>query len=53
LPEDVRNGGYDEVVAFVGALAAGERPRPTIEDVLPSVRICFSIAESAGLFSES
>jgi predicted dehydrogenase len=49
VPEDVRNGGYDEVVEFVSALAAGERPRPTIEDVLPSVRICFSIAESSGL----
>ncbi len=49
VPEDVRNGGYDEVVEFVGALAAGERPRPTIEDVLPSARICFSIAESSAL----
>lgn len=46
VPEDVRNGGYDEVVEFVRALAAGERPRPTIEDILPSSRICFSIAES-------
>lgn len=44
--EDVRNGGYDEVVEFVGALAEGRRPRPTIEDILPSARICFSIAES-------
>jgi myo-inositol 2-dehydrogenase/D-chiro-inositol 1-dehydrogenase len=47
VPEDVRNGGYGEVVEFVGALAAGERPRPTIEDILPSSRICFSIAESS------
>ena len=49
VPEDVRNGSYDEVVEFVGALAEGRRPRPTIEDVLPSARICFSIAESSGL----
>jgi predicted dehydrogenase len=49
VPEDVRNGGYDEVVGLVGALAEGRRPRPTVEDVLPSARICFSIAESSGL----
>lgn len=47
VPEDVRNGGYDEVAEFVGALAEGRRPRPTVEDVLPSTRLCFSIAESA------
>ncbi|HEV7893176.1 MAG TPA: Gfo/Idh/MocA family oxidoreductase [Pyrinomonadaceae bacterium] len=47
VPEDVRNGGYGEVVEFVRALSAGERPRPTIEDILPSSRICFSVAESA------
>ena len=47
IPEDVRNGGYDEVVEFVGALAEGRRPRPAVEDVLPSARVCFSIAESA------
>lgn len=46
VPEDVRNGGYGEVIELVRALAAGERPRPTIEDILPSSRICFSIAES-------
>lgn len=45
-PEDVRNGGYDEVTEFVRALGAGARPRPTIADVLPSARICYSVAES-------
>jgi predicted dehydrogenase len=45
-PEDVRNGGYDEVAEFVRALGVGARPRPTIEDVLPSARICYSVAES-------
>lgn len=46
-PEDVRNGGYGEVVEFVRALGAGARLRPTVEDVLPSARICYSVAESA------
>jgi predicted dehydrogenase len=46
VPEDVRNGGYGEVIELVRALAAGERPRPTIADVLPSARICFAVADS-------
>ena len=47
VPEDVRNGGYDEVAEFACALAEGRRPRPEIADVLPSARICFSAAEPA------
>jgi predicted dehydrogenase len=45
-PEDLRNGAYEEVVEFVRALKTGERPWPTVEDILPSSRICFAIAES-------
>jgi predicted dehydrogenase len=45
-PEDLHNGGYDEVVEFVRALKAGAHPRPTVEDILPSARICFAIAEA-------
>jgi len=45
-PEDLRNGGYDEVVEFVQALKTGKRPWPSVEDILPSARICFAIAES-------
>lgn len=45
-PEDLHNGGYDEVVEFVRALRTGARPRPTVEDVLPSVRICFAISDA-------
>lgn len=45
-PEDLRNGGYDEVVEFVRALKTGERPSPSVEEILPSMRICFDIAES-------
>ena len=44
-PEDLRNGGYEEVVEFVRALRSGTRPRPEIQDILPSTRICFAIAD--------
>lgn len=52
-PEDLRNGSYEEVVEFVGALRAGTRPRPTVEDILPSAHICFAIAETAARQFES
>jgi myo-inositol 2-dehydrogenase / D-chiro-inositol 1-dehydrogenase len=45
-PEDLRNGAYEEVVEFVRALKTGTKPWPTVEDILPSARICFAIAES-------
>jgi len=45
-PEDLRNGGYQEVVEFVRALKSGTRPRPEIQDIMPSARICFAIADS-------
>jgi predicted dehydrogenase len=45
-PEDLRNGGYQEVIEFVRALKSGTRPRPEIQDILPSARICFAIADS-------
>ena len=44
-PEDLRSGAYEEIVEFVGALQSGRRPAPTVEDVLPSSRVCFGIAE--------
>ena len=44
-PEDLRNGSYEEVEAFVGALKTGKPPWPTIEDILPSARICFGISQ--------
>src|SRR5437762_5872888 len=43
-PEDLRNGSYEEVEEFVGALKVGKTPRPTVEEILPSARICFAIA---------
>jgi predicted dehydrogenase len=51
LPEDLRNGAYQEVEEFVRALRTGARPRPEIEDILPSARVCFAIAESVALQS--
>lgn len=44
-PEDLLNGAYNEVVEFVAALQNSTRPAPTIDDVLPSLRVCFRIAE--------
>lgn len=44
-PEDLRSGAFEEVLEFVGALREGRHPVPTVEDVLPSSRVCFQIAE--------
>jgi len=52
-PEDLRNGAYEEVVEFVRALKTGEHPWPTVEDILPSSRICFAIAESVAQVTEA
>ena len=46
-PEDLRNGAYREVEEFVRALRTGSRPGPQIEEILPSARICFAIAEAS------
>ena len=45
-PEDLRNGAYQEVEEFIGALQTGRRPQPCIDDILPSARMSFAIAES-------
>jgi hypothetical protein len=47
-PEDLRNGAYQEVEEFVRALQTGRRPQPCIDDILPSARISFSIADRSG-----
>ena len=48
-PEDLRNGAYREVEEFVRALQLGKRPQPCIDDILPSARISFAIAERVGV----
>lgn len=44
-PEDLRNGSYQEVEEFVRALQTGARPQPCVDDILPSARISFAIAD--------
>ena len=44
-PEDVTNGSYNEVIEFVRALRTGTAPYPSIEDIAPSVQLCFQLAE--------
>lgn len=46
-PEDLRNGAFREVEEFVRALRTGTRPYPQIDEILPSARICFAIAEAS------
>ena len=45
-PEDLRNGAYQEVEEFVRALRTGTPLHPRVEEILPSARICFAIADS-------
>jgi virulence factor len=47
MPEDVTNGLYGEVVELVRALTNQQRPKPSIEDVFPSVELCFQMADHA------
>lgn len=52
-PEDLRNGAYQEVEEFVRALRTGTRPQPSIDDILPSARISFAIADLVGISQPS
>ena len=46
VPEDVLNGCYDEASEFIRALTRKEPARPSIEDVLPSVELCWGMAKT-------
>ncbi len=48
IPEDVLNGCYDEAAEFVRALAHRQPPRPSIEEVFPSVELCLTMAKTTG-----
>jgi len=43
-PEDVIQGFYGEVVELVRALTNHQQPQPSIEDIFPSVELCFELA---------
>lgn len=46
LREDVIQGFYDETASFIQALSAGQGLRPSIDDVFPSVELCFDLAQT-------
>jgi predicted dehydrogenase len=50
-PEDVMNGSYNEAAEFVRALQTGARPRPSIEEIAPSVWLCFQLANVAAQYT--
>jgi myo-inositol 2-dehydrogenase / D-chiro-inositol 1-dehydrogenase len=47
MAEDILNGFYDEGTEFIRALTMKDTPRPSMEDVFPSVEICFTLAKNA------
>jgi len=47
-PEDVISGFYGEVTELVEALSRKQRPKPSIDQVFPSVELCFGMADRAG-----
>ena len=47
MAEDILNGFYDEGTEFIRALTMKDTPRPSMEDVFPSVEICFTLATNA------
>ncbi len=46
-PEDVTQGFYGEASELIQALSLGKRPKPRIQDVFPSVQLCFELADLA------
>lgn len=45
-PEDVLFGFYDEAAHFIHALTQQQTLRPSIDDVAPSVELCFQMAKN-------
>jgi predicted dehydrogenase len=45
-PEDVLNGCYDEAAEFIRALTRKEPARPSIEEVFPSVELCWAMTRA-------
>jgi predicted dehydrogenase len=47
-PEDVIQGFYGEASELIEALSKGKRLTPSIEDIFPSVELCFQLADRVG-----
>lgn len=45
MPEDVLNGCYDETSTFISALTSKQPLHPSVEEVFPSVELCWSLAK--------
>ncbi|MBS1851572.1 MAG: Gfo/Idh/MocA family oxidoreductase [Acidobacteria bacterium] len=45
-PEDVVNGSYAEATEFIRALRQGDAPRPSIQEVAPSVQLALLMARN-------
>jgi len=50
-PEDVLNGCYNEAAEFIRALQCKDRLSPSIEDVFPSVELCWKMAKNVAAAS--
>jgi myo-inositol 2-dehydrogenase / D-chiro-inositol 1-dehydrogenase len=46
LPEDVLNGCYDEAAEFIRALTRKQPACPSVEEVFPSVELCWAMAKT-------
>lgn len=46
MPEDELNGCYDEAAQFIRALTRREPAIPSIEEVFPSVELCWKLAKT-------
>jgi myo-inositol 2-dehydrogenase / D-chiro-inositol 1-dehydrogenase len=46
MPEDVLHGCYDEAAEFIRALTVKGVARPSIEEVFPSVELCWAMANT-------
>jgi predicted dehydrogenase len=46
VPEDVVNGSYNETLEFIRALQYKKAPRPSIEEIFPSVTLCLMMAKN-------
>lgn len=46
MPEDVLNGCYDEAAKLIRALTRKEPADPSIEEVFPSVELCWALAKA-------